>query len=619
MRNDDRLSLARHGAAAHQRAAPHQRAAAHRRRSQKRWGVSLAVVGAVLLGVTLWVGIRGYLAYQELTQFKTLAGSLEAAVTAGDSAQGLLLTDDLRTHASAAASLTTDPVWRFAEVVPYLGPNLAAVRTISEASSTLATDAVQPLFTVAQTVTINDVTPIDGRIPTDALESASETLQPAARAAQAASTQVGGLDSSQLLPPLASAVDSATMVLDRLSDRVTTMSNVASLLPAMVGASEPRNYLVVVQNNAEVRATGGIPGALVLLHADRGVISLTQQASTADFPEFSEPVIDLPTGTVNVFGPNPAKILQDTTMTPNFAVTARAVSAMWSQTFGGTVDGVLSLDPVTLSYLLAATGPVSLPTGEVLTEGNATEYLLSTVYTSYSDPRDQNGFFAAAASAVFERVSSGAVDASAFLTALERAGKENRVFVWNAREDEQALLSGTTLASIVPSKKPGAFGVFLNDQSAAKMDYYLDTQVSIGTVGCRSDEKPTYGVRVTLTNTAPADAAQSLPRYVTGDGVFGTPPGNIRTSVVVYGASSREGTWGEVLAGEARQDSFVSTDGDHSVVQTAVELAPGETSTLTFRYLGLRESLAEPSLIISPLLTTNPTGRLELTCKDALK
>lgn len=57
------------------------------------------------------------------------------------------------------------------------------------------------------------------------------------------------------------------------------------LLPPMLGVSGERNYLLLFQNPAELRATGGIPGAVALLNANNGKLDLVQQASSSDFPK----------------------------------------------------------------------------------------------------------------------------------------------------------------------------------------------------------------------------------------------------------------------------------------------------------------------------------------------
>src|SRR5690606_20828767 len=142
---------------------------------------------------------------------------------------------------------------------------------------------------------------------------------------------------------------------------------------------------------------------------------------------------------------------------------------------------------------------------------------LSETYARYPEPSDQDAFFAAAAQAVFSAVTAGDAEPKALVEALVRGGDEGRIRIWNSREEDQRYVAGTTLSGILPSDNSAGprIGVYLNDSTGAKMDYYLDTSVTVASAVCRSDGLPSYRVTVTLTNTAPADAATSLPPYVT--------------------------------------------------------------------------------------------------------
>src|SRR5690606_33553279 len=148
----------------------------------------------------------------------------------------------------------------------------------------------------------------------------------------------------------------------------------------------------------------------------------------------------------------------------------------------------------------------------------------------YERPAEQDLFFAAAASAVFEKLSDGA-DPAALVTALARAGEERRLLLWSAIEADQAVLEGTTLTGPLPptNAEQVGFGVYFNDSTGAKIDYYVDAQTTLGWESCAvdSDGRATGEVTmtVTLTNNAPADAAESLPDYITGAGQFGVDPG----------------------------------------------------------------------------------------------
>ncbi|WP_035880512.1 DUF4012 domain-containing protein, partial [Cryobacterium sp. MLB-32] len=347
---------------------------------------------------------------------------------------------------------------------------------------------------------------------------------------------------------------------------------------------------------------------------ENGKLELTQQATSTDFPRYATPVVDLPTDTRSIYGNITGQFMQDTTLTPQFPLTGEIVREMWRQQFGVEVDGVISIDPVTLSYLLNATGPITLATGDVLTADNAVQLLLADVYARYTNPNDQDAFFAEAASSVFSKVSSGEADPVKLIEQLGRAGGENRVLVWSAHDEEQAVLADTTIAGGLPvsDQFEKNFGVYLNDGTGSKMDSYLDVKYALGQATCRQDRRPNYGLDVTLANTAPADAATSLPGYVTGRGAFKVTPGNIKTMVSAYGAPDMD-NMGMTRDG-AEVGYHPATDEGYPVSSLDVELAPGESTVLHFKWLGAEPFDGELFVQSTPLISLPETTVLTVGC-----
>ena len=94
-----------------------------------------------------------------------------------------------------------------------------------------------------------------------------------------------------------------------------------------------------------------------------------------------------------------AMFAADVNLTPDFPTAAALAREMYRQRSGRTVDGVLATDPVALSYLLGAVGPVKVPGGKDLTSRNAVLVLLSETYMRNTVPENQDRYFAAAARA----------------------------------------------------------------------------------------------------------------------------------------------------------------------------------------------------------------------------
>lgn len=571
----------------------------------------------LLIAAVAWIGVRAFLAKGELEAAVPLAQQVRKQVQAGDAAAAGKTARELASHAREAAALTSDPIWRAAEIVPWIGPNLAAVRDLAGATNDVAVGAIAPLVNLAGSLRPELFKPVDGAVPLQPMVDAQQDVRSADDALDGAAKRVRAINGAQLIGPVAGAVDQLGPVLTETADTVDAARRAIDLLPTMLGASGPRTYLVMFQNPAEPRASGGNPGALALIGTDGGRISLLQQATTADFPRFPEPVLPLPEETAGLYGNLTGRFLQNVTLTPRFELSAALASEMWAQRFGTRVDGVLSIDPVALGYLLAATGPIDLPSGDQLTADNAADLLLNGVYQRYPDGAEQDAFFAAASAAVFERISSGSFDATKLIGALAEAGQERRVLVWSAAEDEQALLAGTTLVDLLPTKdqQADAFGVYINDTTGSKMGYYLDVQAETGVAQCGANGQ-VLGLRLTVTNTAPADAATSLSEYITGGGQAGVPPGNFRFNVAVYTPP------GSYTQGVQRDGADVpvqpAVDGDFPLSQFRLDLAPGESTTID---VGVSTSgvSKQPFVVSTPKLHLSETRQLVSTCKFAVQ
>ncbi|TFD80210.1 DUF4012 domain-containing protein [Cryobacterium psychrophilum] len=586
------------------------------RRNRPRKIVLWGLAGVLVLGVAsaAWVGVRGVMAKGELESAIPLASTIQSQVLAGDSTAAASSVEKLASHSKRAASLTSDPVWRAFELLPWAGNNLTGVRQIAAVVDDVSQNVVGPLTAIAGVIDPEDFKPVDGAINTQPLVDAQPQIVAANAALLAAEADVAVIDTRDTISVVQDAADRLHETVSTAAASVSSLNRVVHIVPAMLGADGPRNYVLMFQNPAELRSTGGNPGALALLRTENGRLELTQQASSADFPRYESPVIELPNDTRSIYGDITGQFVQDATLTPQFPMTGEIVREMWLRQFGVTVDGVISLDPVTLSYVLNATGPITLETGDVLTAANAVQLLLSEAYARYPRADAQDAFFAAAAGSVFQAVAGGSADPVKLIEQLGRAGAEHRVLVWSAHEDEQAVLLDTTIAGGLPvnDRVEKNFGIYMNDGTGSKMDVYLDVKYAVGQTTCRLDRRPTYGVDVTLTNTAPSDAATSLPGYVTGGFAFGVTPGNIKTMVSAYGAPSMENR------GMTRDGAEISyhpaTDEGYPVSSIDVELAPGESTVLHFGWLGAEPFDGLLNIQSTPLINLPKTTELTVTC-----
>jgi hypothetical protein len=354
-----------------------------------------------------------------------------------------------------------------------------------------------------------------------------------------------------------------------------------------------------MQNNAEIRATGGLPGAVALLQTDHGKIALLKVRSGGSFGEAPAPVLPLSSAEKVIFGENLGRYFLDANLTPDFPRSAALWRARWQQAEAGDVDGVVSVDAVTLSYLLTAYGPVTVD-GVTLTADNVVDELLSKVYARFSDPADQDLFFGKVTAAIFGQLTSGTASRAALIDVLSKATKERRILVHDFHDSVQAQFAGTTIAGELTADAATTpqVGVYFADNTLSKMSYYLRYHASVTTTSCQGGVQRLKG-RLTLTSTAPADAATSLPAYVLGNStgvakhkgdqvvylmLFGPEGGSIspintngvdfdQHEVTLDGRIARR-TWVELRPGEAVDLDWTMTTGPGQTGDARVAFTP---------------------------------------------
>lgn len=546
--------------------------------------IVVATVLVLLLGWTAWVGIRSLMARDRLEQAVPRAAEVRDLLADGDAAGARRAAADFADQARAAADLTSDPLSTLAHGVPVVGPNLAALATISRVVDGIATDALPPLLPLLDSLDLAALAPVDGKIDTAPLSAAADPLEESSTALIRAQDQVAAIDTSATIAPVADAVTRLSDAVDGASSAVRSAATAARLLPAMLGAEEERRYLILFQNNAELRATGGIAGALALITTSDGAVELGTQTTANAFPYYPAPVLPVERAARSLGGPQLGRYMQNVNFGPEFPDAAAQAAQMWRLEYGTEVDGVIAVDPVALSYLLEATGPITLDTGDVIDSGNAVDLLLSEVYSRYSVPADQDLLFAAAARQVFAALTSGDVDVSRLIEAAATGSEERRILIWNARDDEQELLASTTFSGRLTDADDttDVVGVYLNDATGAKMDYYLDASSVVYANSCET--VATWRTEVTIASAAPLDAATSLPAYVTGGGFAQVPPGTIRTKLLVYGPA------GSIIE-SVQQDgkpvpAQVEEQYGRGVTQVVVDLLPGESTVIEVAHRG---------------------------------
>ncbi len=200
------------------------------------------------------------------------------------------------------------------------------------------------------------------------------------------------------------------------------------LVPGLLGLSAPRNYLILAQNNHELRATGGFISAVGLLHFDKSLISTTGFHDSYRFDEPAKPYSP-PPETLAWYMWAGVWLLRDANWSPDFPTSARVAEDLYRLRQGVAVDGVLALDLTAVEDIVRAIGPLYLKAySEIVSEENVIDKV--KLYWSPPPGEEQDrewwshrkDFLAALAEAVFAEMREG-LDARQTVNLLRALGQ----------------------------------------------------------------------------------------------------------------------------------------------------------------------------------------------------
>ncbi len=534
----------------------------------------IAPVAVVLLVICGAIFILNALsARADLRHAQVSSEQLQQAIVDGDKNAAAKALSSLQSSAHGAHSSTSNILWIAASKVPFVGHNVTAVRTVAKSLDEVAESAMPSIVNIATKLDLNTFSPKKGKVDLAQLATLNQPVAKANAVLAAQKTTLDRIRVEDLAGPIRSPVTDFITRIDEAASAARITHQTLGLVPTMLGDSR-RTYLIVFQNNAEIRATGGLPGSYLIAKVKNGKISRGKQGTGSEIQVLDKPALPLTSAEKTIYPGLLGRLFIDTNFTPEFPRTAALMKAILKKQTGVKVDGVISLDPIAMSYLLAGTGPVKLKDGTVLTSTNAVSELLNKAYLRFPQQNQSDDFFKDAAAKLFDFVTDGHGNTGQTIRGLVRAAKEQRIYVWSDDKSEQRELSTMAVAgTLVPDKKENpSLGVFLNDATGTKLDYYLRYATSVTPGTCSSNGSQTVEARIDLASFAPANAADLPPSIVNDQN--GVAKGRMQFTVRFYlptgGKLLSVRTNTKVLGVATRHQN------GHSVYGVPFNLSPGE-------------------------------------------
>jgi hypothetical protein len=539
----------------------------------------LVASGLLILGAGV-IGLEALKARHDLVSARTDLQAARAAVTAGDQALATSRLSSAQGHASHARHRVTGWLWDAYAHLPTAGDPVREARGLIEVTDAVTSEVLRPLVQAAPSSAH-----WEGRADLAALARVSPSLSSADLRLTSERRRLAALPVAHVRP-LDEAREKLATSLAGLAVDLRDAAVGAKALPALLGADHPTTLLLVAQNLAEERATGGLIGSFALVRAQDGRISLLRSGTDADLVDAPRPVVDLGRDFQARYGEaQAASTWRSANLTPDVPTAARILAGLSARQLRAQVDGVVLLDPVALSYVLRATGPVAVPGLGDLTADNAVPGLLKDIYARYPDAADQPARKQAlrrAFDSVVLRLQRPA--GGGLARQLVRAVATGHLVVYATDPAVQAELERSRVAGALPSSGP-FLSLVTQDVGGSKLDYYLHRALSYAAqpspvavdLGVGAETVEDAVVTVTLRNDAPLTG---LPPYVTtrADDPRARPEGQLKTWVSVY--LGPRSTYAKATL-DGRAVALASgVENGLSVFSTYVTVDPGQTVTL---------------------------------------
>ncbi|MCX6399629.1 MAG: DUF4012 domain-containing protein [Propionibacteriales bacterium] len=576
------------------------------------------LAGLGLLGVvvawSVWVAVS---AMQHLQEVDRQAQILRAALIRGDTDGVRQATERYQEAAEAAEDRTSGITWFMFEAIPLFGDDAEGVATVSGVLADIGRDGLPPIAKAADLVQAESFQPVNGVFPVEEIEGMVEPAQQSQAAFDDAATELGAIDSSNFVGPIRERYDDLRTIVTDARTTLGSTYRAAKIIPRMMGTDRPRYYLMVLQNNAELRSGGGLPGALSLVRMHEGKVKIVEQTDMSDLGGDTASVVKLTAEERRIFGDILGVAAVDATLTPDFVRSAEIIRARWEREIGGRLDGMFFVDPVVVSYLLLGTGPVPVPGYPPIASFNVVGAVENEIYLRTNNRAVHSDYQQAVAKAVFEALTGGRGGTVEAIRGLVAGVSEGRIRMHSFEPDSQSEIDGTQIAGAFTdeaSDRPGV-GIYINDAGPTKLQYYLKYDAEVFARSCIGGRQDLAGTVNFHSNTPPG--AEELPPSITGEGFPGVRVEPGHQLLVVYVTSP---IGGEILSlsidGQRVVNPVIEKLAGRSLARVGVQLEPQGRHHIDFVMRAGPGQEGDVDLAVTPgAFPGSSNGTVESACR----
>jgi Protein of unknown function (DUF4012) len=549
-------------------------------------------VGVLLLVIAGALAVFRYLpALNEAralrTDLETMVGRVQDAGLGIDRATVDALDADLASARGRLDGLqgllAGDPLIRIARAFPLTAANVRGADDVVAGAGDLLDAVGQGLAIGRQFVEIREAQAADPGTASALsqlveLMATSRDRAVAAAASVASAQQTLAAVPDGLIGQVESVRDAMQTRIEKYGPLLDTYLQVSARLPAILGWDGPRRYLVLTQDPAELRPSGGFIGSYGIIAFDKGRITERrfQDVVTLDYTN-NYPFVRPPQELADyLLGPTQSWQLADAGWSPDFPTSAQDALRLYTNESGDArIDGVLGMTTYTIDELLKVIGPLTVPGYNVtIASGETTRKVLQQTRATSTPGGDRKAFLSAFADRLLTSLLAlPPRQWGDLLGAADTFGKSHLLLAWFRDGADQALVAQSGFDGAVRQDSGDyLYPVDSNVAPATKLNLLttrtLDLAVQIDAVGnARNTLAVTWANRVDTPDGAPYRAMTNV-----GGSILG-----MYFRLLVPERSRIEAVSGGRLA-PVTDPAVVEDEAGRMAIGTYLQVPPGQTS-----------------------------------------
>jgi hypothetical protein len=467
------------------------------------------IVLSVLLLVVVIVGLGFYVGGQAARELSAARAALTASPTELTEADMSAAKDHLT---GASSNLEGIPA-RLLSVLPIARQNLAALDTVVVDGMPVLDAAIELRRTVDALRTRGLMK--NGRVQFDVIRDLRSPLRTQIETLTKLIDSLERSRSGWLIPSLWDEMNGLLRRARAIQASARDAERVIAHAHTLLGDPEPRTYLIVLVNNAELRAAGGIPSGLGTIRVAKGSFELGDfyyAPELRDEPPYER--VPAPKDFRRRFGYYGAdtRFWVNTTFSPDIPDVALVSARLFRAATGIDVDGVLLADPRGIEALMDPSATITTETGRVLTAEELPGYAYSEVYGEESSGlvADRHKALLQVGRLAFEQIANGDFGGADGLTSagLAFSGGHLRFVSFNPTEEKALKAVGTT-GDLDPPQGDNVLITTWNS-GGDKLDYWARRRIQHSCAIREEDQSADCSTVVTIRNVAPEGLSKTV-------------------------------------------------------------------------------------------------------------